>query len=145
MPNQTSQPEHFQALATLYLSYGSQSLSPGTYQRRRTDFQKHLLPFFGNTPLYDITAMRIRKFTYALEAQGVSAKQCQQLVASLRACLKYAVRMSWLSVLPWPKHKVVENMALTLDMPTLSATEFKGLYADLLGDMQHGGQGLGAQ
>ncbi len=142
MPNQTSQPQHFQALATLYLSHGSQRLSPNTYQRRRTDVQQHLVPFFGDTPLYDITAMRIRKFTYALEAQGVSAKHCKQLVASLRACLKYAVRMCWLSVLPWPQHKVVEDMPLTLEMPMLSAMEFKGLYADLMGDMQQGGQGL---
>jgi site-specific recombinase XerD len=142
--SQTSQPEHFQDLASLYLYYGCQRLSPGTYQRRRADFQKHLLPFFGNTPLYEITAMRIRKFACALKAQGISAKQCQQLVASLRACLKYAARMSWLNVLPWPRHKVDESMALTSQMPILSATEFKGLYADLLGDMQHGGEGLGA-
>jgi len=39
-------------------------------------------------------------------------------------------------VLPWPKHRVQANMAITLAMPTLSSFEFKDLYSDLLVDIQ---------
>lgn len=140
MPNQAIQPEDFQTLVTLYLTQATSRLSSSTLERRQADIQHHLLPFFGATPLYDITAMRIRKFTYALEAQGLTPKHCQQLMVSLRACLKYAVRMSWLNVLPWPKYKVSDNMALTLEMPNLTPMEFKGLYADLMGDMMANAQ-----
>ncbi len=140
MPKQPTEPEHFQALAALYLSHATSRLSYTTFQRRQADINQYLLPFFDTTSLYDITATRIRRFREAMAAQGLSDKHSQQLLVTLRACLKYAVRMSWLNVLPWPQHKVVDNMALTLDMPNLSALEFKGLYADLMGDMQGQGQ-----
>jgi hypothetical protein len=41
-----------------------------------------------------------------------------------------------LNVLPWPKHRIQEDMPITLSMPTLSEYEFKGLYNDLIGDIR---------
>lgn len=84
--------------------------------------------------LYDVTPMRIRKFTYFLEEKGLSPKQIQQVILSLRACLSYAVKQRWLNVLPWPKHKVLQDTVLTSDMPLMSTSEFQGLYKDLLVD-----------
>ena len=92
----------------------------------------------GQTPLYDITAMLIRKLGYALEGKGLSQAQIDHVILSLRVCLKFAVNKHWLNVLPWPTHKVVDDMAITIDMPVMSKLEFAGLYSDLLGDMSAG-------
>ena len=96
----------------------------------------HLLPLLGETQLYDITAMRIRQFTDTLGRKGLSQAHIEQVIMSLRVCLKYAVNKCWLNVLPWPKQRVQEDMPITLSMPTLSEYEFKGLYNDLIGDIR---------
>ena len=134
MPNQVSESHHFEELARVYLAHAALRLSADTLHRRKDHLHTHLLPFWGQTPLYDVTPMRIRKFTYALEDKGLSPKQIQQLIVSLRACLIYAVKQGWLNVLPWPKHKVLQDTVLTTDMPLLSTSEFRGLYKDLVGD-----------
>jgi hypothetical protein len=90
----------------------------------------------GDAQLYDITAMRIRHLTSELLRTGLSQANTEQVILSLRVCLKYAVNKCWLNVLPWPKHRVQVNMAITLAMPTLSSFEFKDLYSDLLVDIQ---------
>ena len=80
--------------------------------------------------------MRIRHLTSELERKGLSQAHLQEVVLSLRVCLKYAVNKGWLNVLPWPKHRVQGNMAITLAMPILSNFDFKDLYSDLLVDIQ---------
>ena len=139
MPNPFSESHHFEALASVYLAQATLRLSAGTLKRRKDHLQTHLLPFWGHTPLYDVTAMRVRKFTYALEDKGLSPPQIQQLIVSLRACLTYAVKQGWLNVLPWPKHKVLQDTVLTNNMPLMTTTEFQGLYTDLLGDLSGAG------
>jgi site-specific recombinase XerC len=134
LPNQVSESHHFEELASVYLSHAALRLSADTLNRRKHHLHTHLLPFWGHTPLYDVTAMRIRKFTYFLEDKGLSPKQIQQLIVCLRVCLTYAVKQGWLNVLPWPKQKVLQDTVLTTDMPLLSTSEFQGLYTDLLGD-----------
>lgn len=139
MPNQVSESHHFEELTSAYLAHASLRLSAHTLNRRKDHLHTHLLPFWGHTPLYDVTAMRIRKFTYFLEDKGLSPKQIQQLIVSLRACLTYAVKQGWLNVLPWPKHKVLQDTVLTTDLPLMSTSEFQGLYTDLLGDLSGAG------
>lgn len=134
MPNQFSESHPFEELAEVYLAQESARLSAPTLNRRKDHLHTHLLPFFGGTQLYDATPMRIRKFTYCLEDKGLSPQQIQQVFVSLRACLTYAVKLGWLNVLPWPKHKVLQDTFLTTDMPLMSTTEFQGLCSDLLGD-----------
>ena len=134
MPNPFSESHHFEELASVYLAHAALRLSADTVNRRKDHLQTHLLPFWGETQLYDVTAMRIRKFTYFLEEKGLSPKQVQQVILSLRACLTYAVKQRWLNMLPWPKHKVLQDTVLTSDMPLMSTSEFQGLYIDLLGD-----------
>ena len=80
--------------------------------------------------------MRIRQFTDTLGRKGLSQAHIEQVIMSLRVCLKYAVNKCWLNVLPWPKQRVQEDMPITLSMPTLSEYEFKGLYNDLIGDIR---------
>lgn len=80
--------------------------------------------------------MRIRQCTDTLGRKGLSQAYTEQVILSLRVCLKYAVNKCWLNVLPWPKHRVQEDMPITLSMPTLSAYEFSGLYNDLIGDIR---------
>ncbi len=135
MPSDHTEPHCFKQLAQTYMAHESARLSRDTLRRRQQDLRLHLLPFMGQTPLYDITAMLIRKLGYALEAKGLSTTQIDQVIVSLRVCLKFAVNKHWLNVLPWPKNKVVDNMAITTDMPVMSQLEFAGLYSDLLGDM----------
>jgi hypothetical protein len=94
------------------------------------------LPLLGDAQLYDITAMRIRHLTSELGRKGLSQANIEQVILSLRVCLKYAVNKRWLNVLPWPKHRVKEDMPITLGMATLSSFEFKDLYRDLLVDIQ---------
>ena len=94
------------------------------------------MPLLGDTQLYDITAMRIRQFTDSLGRKGLSQAHIEQVILSLRVCLKYAVNKCWLNVLPLPKHRVQQDMPITLSMPTLSAYEFNGLYNDLIGDIR---------
>ena len=120
------------------MAHESARLSRSTLQRRQLHLRNYLLPFMGQTPLYDITAMLIRKLGYALEGKGLSQAQIDQVILSLRVCLKFAVNKHWLNVLPWPTHKVVDDMAITIDMPVMSKLEFAGLYSDLLGDMSAG-------
>lgn len=139
MPNQVIVSHHFEELASVYLAHAALRLSANTLLRRKDHLHTHLLPFWGQTQLYDVTAMRIRKFTYVLEDKGLSSKQIQQLIVSLRACLTYAVKQGWLNVLPWPKHKVLQDTVLTNHMPLLSTPEFQGLYTDLLGDLSGAG------
>ena len=134
MPNQVSESHPFKELAEVYLAHASPRLSANTLNRRKDHLQIYLLPFWGETLLYDVTPMRIRKFTYFLEEKGLSPKQIQQVILSLRACLTFAVKQRWLNVLPWPKHKVLQDTVLTTDMPLMSTSEFQGLYKDLLGD-----------
>ena len=139
MPNQFSESHHFEELASVYLAHAALRLSADTLHRRKDHLHTHLLPFWGQTPLYDVTPMRIRKFTYALEDKGLSPKQIQQLILSLRVCLTYAVKQGWLNVLPWPKLKVLQDTVLTTHMPLMTTTEFQGLYTDLLGDLSGAG------
>jgi site-specific recombinase XerC len=139
LPNQASESHHFEELASAYLAHAALRLSADTMNRRKDHLQTHLLPFWGQTSLYDVTPMRTRKLTYALEDKGLSSKQVQQVIASLRACLTYAVKQGWLNVLPWPKNKVLQDTVLTTDMPLMSTSEFQGLYTDLLGDWSGAG------
>jgi len=139
LPNQVSESHHFEELARVYLAHAALRLSADTLHRRKDHLQSHLLPFWGQTPLYDVTATRLRKFTYVLEEKGLSPKKIQQVIASLRVCLTYAVKQGWLNVLPWPKLKVLQDTVLTTDMPLMSTSEFQGLYTDLLGDLSASG------
>jgi len=136
LPNDLREPHNFKQLAQLYMAHESPRLSQAVLARRGAHLKDHLLPFLGDTQLYDITAMRIRQFTDTLGCKGLSQAHIEQVILSLRVCLKYAVNKSWLNVLPWPKQRVREDMPVTLSMPTLSAYEFNGLYNDLLGDIR---------
>jgi len=136
LPNDLSEPLNFKQLAQLYMAHEAARLSQAVLARRGAHLKDHLLPFLGDTQLYDITAMRIRQFTDTLGCKGLSQAHIEQVILSLRVCLKYAVNKSWLNVLPWPKHRVQEDMPVTLSMPTLSAYEFNGLYNDLIGDIR---------
>jgi len=136
LPNDLSEPHNFKQLAQLYMAHESPRLSQAVLARRGAHLKDHLLPFLGDTQLYDITAMRIRQFTDSLGRKGLSQAHIEQVILSLRVCLKYAVNKSWLNVLPWPKQRVREDMPVTLSMPTLSAYEFNGLYNDLIGDIR---------
>ena len=136
MPKHLSEPHNFKQLAQLYMAHESSRLSQAVLTRRQAHLKDHLLPALGDAQLYDITAMRIRHLTSQLERKGLSQASIQQVTLSLRVCLKYAVNKRWLNVLPWPKHRVLEDMPITLTMPTMSKFEFNDLYSDLLGDMQ---------
>jgi hypothetical protein len=136
LPNDLSEPHNFKQLAQLYMAHEAARLSQAVLARRGAHLKDHLLPLLGEAQLYDITAMRIRQFTDTLGRKGLSQAYIEQVVLSLRVCLKYAVNKCWLNVLPWPKHKVQANMPITLAMPTLSSFEFKDLYSDLLVDIQ---------
>ena len=136
MPKHLSEPDNFKELAQLYMAHESSRLSQAVLARREAHLKDHLLPALGDSQLYDITAMRIRHLTSQLERKGLSQANIQQVTLSLRVCLKYAVNKRWLNVLPWPKHRVLEDMPITLTMPTMSSFEFKDLYSDLLGDIQ---------
>jgi hypothetical protein len=136
LPNDLSEPHNFKQLAQLYMAHEAARLSQAVLARRGAHLKDHLLPFLGDTQLYDITAMRIRQFTDTLGRKGLSQAHIEQVILSLRVCLKYAVNKSWLNVLPWPKHRVQGNTAITLAMPILSNFDFKDLYSDLLVDIQ---------
>jgi len=136
LPKHLSEPDNFKELAQLYLAHESSRLSQAVLTRRRAHLKDHLFPLLGDTQLYDITAVRIRHLTSELLRTGLSQANTEQVILSLRVCLKYAVNKCWLNVLPWPKHRVQVNMAITLEMPTLSSFEFKDLYSDLLVDIQ---------
>lgn len=136
MPKHLSEPVNFKELAQLYMAHESTRLSQAVLTRRAAHLNDHLSPALGDAQLYDITAMRIRHLTTQLERKGLTQASIQQVTLSLRVCLKYAVNKRWLNVLPWPKHRVLEDMPITLTMPTLSNFEFKDLYSDLLGDIQ---------
>ena len=136
MPKHLSEPDNFKELAQLYLAHESSRLSQAVLTRREAHLKDHLFPLLGDTQLYDITAVRIRHLTSELLRTGLSQANTEQVILSLRVCLKYAVNKCWLNVLPWPKHRVQVNMAITLAMPTLSSFEFKDLYSDLLVDIQ---------
>ena len=135
MPNVLSEPHNFKQLAQHYMTHEAARLSQAVLVRRGAHLQDYLLPLLGETQLYDITAMRIRQFTDTLGRKGLSHAHIEQVILSLRVCLKYAVNKCWLNVLPWPKHRVQQDMPITLSMPTLSEYEFKGLYNDLIGDI----------
>lgn len=139
MPNQVSDSHHFEELARVYLAHAALRLSADTLHRRKDHLHTHLLPFWGQTLLHDVTAMRLRKLTYALEDKGLSPKQIQQVIVSLRVCLTYAVKQGWLNVLPWPKFKVLQSTVLTTHTPLMSTSDFQGLYTDLLGDLSGAG------
>lgn len=136
MPKHLSEPANFKELAQLYMAHEAARLSPAVLTRRAVHLKDHLLPLLGDTQLYDITAMRIRQFTDTLGRKGLSQAHIEQVILSLRVCLKYAVNKCWLNVLPWPKQRVQADMPITLSMPTLSAYEFSGLYNDLIGDIR---------
>jgi len=136
LPKHLSEPDNFKELAQLYLAHESSRLSQAVLTRREAHLKDHLFPLLGDTQLYDITAVRIRHLTSELLRTGLSQANTEQVILSLRVCLKYAVNKCWLNVLPWPKHRVQVNMAITLAMPTLSSFEFKDLYSDLLVDIQ---------
>jgi hypothetical protein len=136
LPNDFSEPHNFKQLAQLYMAHEAARLSPAVLTRRAMHLKDHLLPLLGETQLYDITAMRIRHFNDTLGRKGLSQAHIEQVILSLRVCLKYAVNKCWLNVLPWPKHRVQGDMPITLAMPILSEYEFKGLYNDLIGDIR---------
>ena len=136
MPKHLSEPANFKELAQLYMAHESSRLSQAVLTRRGAHLKDHLFPLLGDAQLYDITAMRIRHLTSELVRTGLSQANTEQVILSLRVCLKYAVNKCWLNVLPWPKQRVQANMPITLAMPTLSSFEFKDLYSDLLVDIQ---------
>ena len=136
MPKHLSEPDNFKELAQLYMAHESSRLSQAVLTRREAHLKDHLFPLLGDTQLYDITAVRIRHLTSELVRTGLSQANTEQVILSLRVCLKYAVNKCWLNVLPWPKHRVQGDMPITLAMPILSNFEFKDLYSDLLVDIQ---------
>ena len=120
----------------MYMAHEAARLSQAVLSRRGAHLTDHLLPLLGEIQLYDITATRIRYLKGELERKALSQAHIQQVILSLRVCLKYAVNKCWLNVLPWPKHRVQADMSITLAMPNLSLFEFKDLYSDLLVDIQ---------
>jgi integrase len=79
--------------ATTWLAtYATHNCKESTYERYAGVVRKHLSPFFGSTPLTDITRDDIKRLIYQKrETAGLTPSSIKQILAPLREMLNHAI------------------------------------------------------
>jgi integrase len=64
-------------------------VSRETLDSRERIAKKYLIPFFGGRDIRDIRRIHIDEFLTSLKAQGCSDKYCYNILAELKACIRF--------------------------------------------------------
>lgn len=82
---------------------------PSTHRSKRNALDRHLIPYFGDRPLSEITALAVEEFKACKLKQGLSSKSINNILSVLRKSLTSAEewellarmpRIKWLRVAP---------------------------------------------
>lgn len=119
----------FKNLCEHYLNDNKVSLKPTTYSTNRNIITKHIIPFFGDMPVNEITTLMIRKWQTDLLNEGnLSQTYLYSVNSKLSAVFNYAVRFYNLPYNPAKKAGTIgSSRAPTHDWWTLD--EFKKFIA----------------
>jgi site-specific recombinase XerD len=125
----------FNELAFRYVANHAASLSNHHMSRRIEQLSHHIVGFFGSLDLTQITPVRVEKFIYHLESQGLKPAAIENCLVTFRACMKFALRQKWTD-----SEQLSKPLLLTVPLaaptgPQLSADEFNLLYQDLMHEM----------
>lgn len=83
-----------------YETYVLTTNKPSEQYTKEGVLRVHLLPFFGKTPLNEITAYQIEQFKALKKKSGLNHKTINNFLACLRKCLQSAIDWDKLSVMP---------------------------------------------
>jgi Phage integrase SAM-like domain len=131
---QVSKQHSFNALALSYVASHAASMSDEQLQQRLEHLGNHLLAFFGAHDLRDISPVKLEKFTYYLEAQGLESLEIQACLVSFRLCVRHAMHKQW-DINPALLEPLVSDDSQPPERTQLSQQEYAHLYQDLLQDM----------
>lgn len=92
---------------------------PRTYDKRKADVHRHIIPAIGKTPLARLTPDHVQAMLNGLVEQGLSPRTISNVRAALRKALNQALRRDY----------VVRNIAALVDAPRTS--DFKITPLDL--------------
>ena len=109
-------------------------MSDEQLQQRLEHLGNHLLAFFGTHDLRDISPVKLEKFTYYLEAQGLESLEIQACLVSFRLCVRHAMHKQW-DINPALLEPLVSDDSQPPERTQLSQQEYAHLYQDLLQDM----------
>lgn len=82
----------FTALADAYLADAKARVKPQTYKPMTIMIYKHLIPFFGNMPVSEITSLAVNHWQTALIEKHLSKAYTLTVRGLLRSILGYAVK-----------------------------------------------------
>lgn len=78
-------------------------VKPSTYQTYFSQIRNHILPFFGQTPIGQITPYDVHSFLKRQEARGLAPSTIRGAFRLLKACLHFAVEEGRLAQNPCRK------------------------------------------
>lgn len=82
----------FESLVDLYLEDMRPRLKPSTFENKSFILRCHILPFFGDMRVNEITAVQIRKWQTDLIAHGFAPSYLRLINVQLNATLNFAAR-----------------------------------------------------
>lgn len=91
----------FAELATRWLDYASNDLSPTTLRRYKNHLSKRILPALGDLPVKKITAHILDRFYFSLSNKvGLKPATVRQVHAVIHRALRQAVLWGWIGINP---------------------------------------------
>lgn len=81
----------FEVFANLWLEYKKSNVAPKTWDGYSSDVNSHMIPFFGDTAIKDITVKTVNMFITYLETKGLAKKTISSIKTSLHGLLAYAM------------------------------------------------------
>lgn len=103
----------FKDFADLYLSDMENRLKPTTMQNKRGRFKIHLIPFFGEIPLNEITVIDVRKWQNLQQTSGLAQSTIRKNHTVLSTLFNYSVRYYGLHENPYQRAGTIGSLKLT--------------------------------
>lgn len=88
----------------------AKNLTPGTMETKIGMLKNHILPFFSNYAISDITAQTIQKWQHEMKEKSFSATYLHTIQSQLNAILNYCVRKKYILVSPMVDLKNLGNI-----------------------------------
>ncbi len=93
VPSDFTPSDPFTTIANKWLHMHRTRIRPSTYSNYRGKLDRHILPYFGNIPLIDISADIIQEFIFQKQQSGLSDSYILDILVLLRSIFRYCERL----------------------------------------------------
>lgn len=81
----------FDVFANQWLEFKKKDVAPKTWEGYESDTNRHMIPFFADMAIKDITVSNVNMFISCLEAKGLAKRTITSIKTSLHGLLAYAI------------------------------------------------------